>query len=28
VDQMCRNCAVNNAQHLAHCLRVGGKQVP
>lgn len=28
VDQVCRNCAVNDAQRFTHCLRVGGKQVP
>jgi hypothetical protein len=26
VNQMCRNCAVNNAQHLAHRLRMGGEK--
>ncbi len=27
VDQMCRNCAVNDTQNLPHGLGVGGKQV-
>ena len=28
VDQMCRNCTLNDVQHLAHCRVMCGEQVP
>jgi hypothetical protein len=28
VDQMCRNCAVNDMQNLTRCLGVGSEQIP
>ena len=28
VDQMCRNCAIYDTQHLTHCLGMSSEQVP